>query len=361
MRILLATNGFLPEVGGVQIYCYKLANNLALLGEEIIVLAPGVEGGLEFDKKENFKIIRTRKKGSSRLAFLFLLKRERIEKILVGHGSHYIRLAFLANLLLKIPYYIVIHGTEILLPERQRSIQKTFSKATRIIAVSNFIKRLLIQIRISEKKIAVILNGVDPVKFNPGLDPSKIREKYNLAGKKVILTVSRLTRYKGQHRVLEALPQVLKKIPNLVYLIVGKGDEEKYLRKIVRNLGLEGKIIFIGEIFREETPLYYAACDVFILPSDLESFGIAYLEANACGKPVIGGRSGGVSDAIIDGETGLLVDPLNINQIVGALVKLLTNSELARKLGEEGRKRVERELNWQAMAKKIKGIIHEKG
>ena len=360
MRILLATNGFLPEIGGVQVYCYELAKNLARLGVEVIVLAPRTKGDSEFDKKERFRIIRTRKNGSSRLAFLLLLKRERIKKILVGHGSHYIRLAFLANFLLKIPYYIVIHGTEILLPERQRSIQKTFIRAAKIIAVSNFIKKLLIQIRIPEGKIVVNFNGVDPVKFNPGIDSSKVREKYDLAGKKVILTISRLARYKGQYRVLEALPQVLKKVPDLVYLIIGAGEEEKYLRKIVRDLGLERKVIFIDEVEYNEAPLYYAACDVFVLPSNLEPFGIAYLEANACGKPVIGGNNGGSLDAVIDGETGLLVDPFKTDQIANALVKLLINPELVQRLGNRGRERIEKELNWQEMAKKIRAIIYEK-
>ncbi len=95
------------------------------------------------------------------------------------------------------------------------------------------------------------------------------------------------------------------------------------------------------------------------MPSNLEPFGIAYLEANACGKPVIGGNNGGSLDAVIDGETGLLVDPLNISQIAGALITLLTNSELAQKLGKKGRARVEEELNREKMAKKIREIIRE--
>ncbi len=123
-------------------------------------------------------------------------------------------------------------------------------------------------------------------------------------------------------------------------------------------------MIFAGEVKEEEIPLYYMACDLFIMPSyeikekgDVEGFGIAYLEANACGKPVIGGRSGGVTDAVIDGETGLLIDPLNINQIAEALIKLLTNSGLARKLGEEGRRRIKKELNWRKIAQEIREII----
>ncbi len=357
MKTLLATNGFLPEIGGVQVYCYELAKNLALLGEEVVVLAPRTNGDSEFDKKEHFKIIRTRKKGSSRLAFFFLLKRERIEKILVGHGSHYVRLASLAHLLLKIPYQVIVHLEEILPAERKKIIQRSFERADKVITISHFAKKKLMKIGIPENKIMVIHPGVDPEKFNPGLDSSKIRKEYNLEGKKVILTIARLGEHKGHANVIRALPPVLKKAPESIYLVVGPGGEESRLKGLVKELGLEDRVIFAGEVEEKELPLYYAACDVFIMPSDIEGFGIVFLEANACGKPVIGGKTGGISDAIIDGKTGLLVDPFNINQIADALIKLLTNPEFAHWLGKKGRQRVEKELNWRKMAQRIRRII----
>lgn len=366
MKILLATNDFPPKVGGIQTYCYELAKNLTSLGEEVTVLAPRVEGDLEFDKRQNFKTIRIKNKLNLYLAFFSILRKEKIERILVGHRANYARLASWANLLFKTPYVIIVYGGEILLSGRKRSIKKGFKRVRKVITISHFTKERLIEIGILEKKILVVHPGVDPVKFNPRLDPLPIKKKYNLEGKKVILTVSHLVKRKGHHNVLKALPQVSGKVLNLIYLIVGKGKEEEMLKGVVRDLKLEERVVFAGEIKEKEIPLYYAACDIFIMPSyeikdrgDVEGFGIVYLEANACGKPVIGGRSGGVTDAVIDGETGFLVDPLNINQIAEALVKLLTDSELARKLGEEGRKRVERELNWQEMARKIKGIIRE--
>lgn len=366
MKILLATNDFPPEIGGIQTYCYQLAKNLALLGEEIVVLASGVEGDLEFDKRQNFKIARPKRKISLYFTFFSILRRERIEKILVAHRANYARLASWAKIHLKIPYDIIIYGGEILLSRRRKSIRQNFARAGRIITISNFTKERLIEIGIPEKKIVVIHPGVDPIKFNPKFDSSSIKKKYNLAGKRIILTVSHLVKRKGHHNVLRALPQVLEKVPNLVYLIVGKGEEEEKLKGIVKDLKLEDKIIFVEEIEERELPFYYAACDLFIMPSyeikergDVEGFGIAYLEAGASGKPVIGGRSGGVPDAIIDGETGLLVDPLNISQIAGALISLLTNSELAQRLGKKGRARVEEELNWEKMAKKVREIIRE--
>ena len=364
MKILLATNDFPPRIGGIQTYCYELAKNLTLLDEEVTVLAPRVEGDLEFDKKQNFKTIRIRNKLNLYLTFFSILRRERIERVLVAHRANYARLASWTNLLWKTSYDIVVYGGEILLAGRRESIRKNFERAKKVITISHFTKEKLIEIGIPEKKIVVIHPGVDPAKFNPGLDSSKIREKYNLGNKKVILTISHLTKRKGHHNVLKALPQVLKKVPNLIYLIIGKGGEEEKLREIVKDLKLEERVTFAGVVKEEELPLYYAACDLFIMPSyeiketgDVEGFGIAYLEANACGKPVIGGRSGGVPDAIIDGETGLLIDPLNINQIAEALIKLLTNLEYSQKLGKKGRERIEKELNWGRMTQEIRETI----
>ena len=357
MKILLATNGFSPEIGGVQVYCYELTKNLTLLGEEIIVLAPETEGDSEFDKKAGFEIIRTRKKSASRFAFLSILRRKRIEKILIGHGSHYVRLAFLANLLLKIPYNIIVYLEEILPLERKKTIRKSFKRADRIVAISHFVKKRLMEIGIPGDKIVVIHPGIDPERFLPGPEPSPVKKRHHLENKKVILTIARLGEHKGHANVIRALPRVLEKASEAIYLVVGSGEKESRLKGLVKELGLKDKVIFTGEVEEEELPLYYAACDVFIMPSDIEGFGIVFLEANACGKPVIGGKVGGITDAIIAGETGLLVDPFDINQIADALVKLLTNSGLAQRLGKRGRERIEEELNWGETAKRIREII----
>ena len=206
MKVLLATNGFLPEIGGVQTYCYELARNLSYLGEEIVVLAPRVEGDLNFDKREGFKIIRTTKKACSRLAFLSVIKREGIEKIVIGHGSHYVRLAFLANVLFKIPYAVIVHLEEILPLEREGPIRKSFGRAGRIITVSHFAKRKLVEIGIPEAKIVVIHPGVAPERFCPEPNPFRLRKTYHLENKKVILTIARLGQYKGHASVIRALP-----------------------------------------------------------------------------------------------------------------------------------------------------------
>ena len=165
---------------------------------------------------------------------------------------------------------------------------------------------------------------------------------------------------KGHRNIVQALPKVLEKVPEAVYLIVGEGTEEDELRQLARHCGVEHQVIFAGSVSPEELPLYYNTGDVFIMTSreieeegDFEGFGIVFLEANACGKPVIGGNSGGVKDAIVEGETGLLIDPLNPAKIAAALIRLLTEKSLAGRLGKKGRERVEKELSWRTISQRI--------
>ena len=159
-----------------------------------------------------------------------------------------------------------------------------------------------------------------------------------------------------------ALPLVLKEIPNLKYLIVGKGPEETRLKSIVQQLGIQEHVVFAGHVEHNVLPQYYCLCDVFIMPScvsgeNFESFGIVFTEAGACAKPVIGSKTGGISDAVVDGVTGLLVEPYNTEEIAQALISLLTNEQLVLTLGKNGRVRVENELTWQVMGDRIVALL----
>jgi len=186
----------------------------------------------------------------------------------------------------------------------------------------------------------------------------------NGKGKK-ILTVGRLVQRKGHAFVIRALSTVKKVIPNIRYIIVGKGPEEFNLRNLVNKLGLSDTVVFVGEVAQEDLPGYYWGCDLFVMPSyeptpgDYEGFGIVFLEAAACRKPVIAGITGGQPEAVVDGETGLLVDPLDTLALPNVLIRLLTDETLAKRLGENGRRRVEREFTWEKMGEKLKGYLRE--
>jgi len=161
--------------------------------------------------------------------------------------------------------------------------------------------------------------------------------------------------------VIQALPLIMKKFPNVRYLIVGIGEELAALQQLAKDCGVQDHIVFVGQVADEERAAYYAACDVFIMPNrqlgaDIEGFGMVFLEAGAAGKPVIGGKSGGTGEAIREGITGLRVDGEDVEAIAAAVVELLTDSERARIMGEQGRQWVETVFTWESIVERTRQV-----
>ncbi len=158
--------------------------------------------------------------------------------------------------------------------------------------------------------------------------------------------------------MIEALPIVQDRIPGVVYVIAGSGPELDSLQRLRKALRLEHSVFFIGRVASDELRSYYNTCDVFVLPAreaheDVEGFGIVFLEAAACGKPSIGTRTGGIPDAIIDGKTGILVDPDAPDQLAEAVIKILREPELADLRGEGGLEHVRNTANWDMVASRL--------
>jgi phosphatidylinositol alpha-1,6-mannosyltransferase len=240
----------------------------------------------------------------------------------------------------------------------------TFRNARGIFAVSHYTRELLISEGVSPDKISVIPNGVDPGRFRPLDSADRLRARHKLADRRVILTVARLDDYKGQDTVIRALPQIVKHVPHALYLVVGRGPEHDQLRRLAIRHGVSDYVIFAGYVPAGQLVAYYNVCDVFVMVSrqnhkDVEGFGLVYLEANACGKPVIGGDSGGVRDAIVDGQTGLLVDPQDDDMVAACVIRLLLDPAEARRLGENGRRRAEGELDWAHVARRMLALMEQ--
>jgi phosphatidylinositol alpha-1,6-mannosyltransferase len=178
------------------------------------------------------------------------------------------------------------------------------------------------------------------------------------AGDPVLLTVGRLDCRKGHDMVVAALPLLLKEFPALRYVIVGEGPEREKLAELAREKGVAERVLFAGFQPDERLAAYYRACDVFImhnraLENDVEGFGLVFLEANACGKPVVGGRSGGAVEAVVHGVTGFLVEPNDAQGLVQTLRKLLGDSALRREMGMAGRRRAAEEFSNRGQAAKM--------
>jgi len=379
-KSLLVTLEFPPQAGGVATYYYNVCKNLP--AEKITVMAPNQPNCEKFDEKQKFAIIRDKiledllktSTLTSRLLQMGLIrmmgkiiKLHNIELIQVGQILPLGTLAYLYSRRHHIPYIVYTHGFDILLPQqftrKKILIKKIIDGAKAVVANSHFTKDELVKLGADADKIIVVhpcpnINNDEVSEWKIG----EINEDYGLKNKKIILTVGRLVARKGHDLIIKALPAVIAKIPNLIYLIIGTGPYQKELEKLVNQQGLRDYVKFLGYITDNELPAFYQVCDVFAMPSrqigpDVEGFGIAYLEANLFSKPVIGGKSGGVGEAVINGKTGLLINPNRVEEATEALIKLLTDSAYAERLGLQGMERVIEEFDWASQTEKIKEVL----
>jgi phosphatidylinositol alpha-1,6-mannosyltransferase len=270
---------------------------------------------------------------------LTLVFREKPDLVYFSH-PYPTALIGLATRMFGRPYVVHTHGNEL---RRQRSFltdwlrRLVMRKAFRVVCTSNWGKDLVCKMGIDPGRAVVINPKIDPQKFEtpPGLDSFKPRE--GLDQKTVILTVGHLIPDKGQHLVIRALPEIIHRFPNVQYVCAGAGPDAAKLQRLAEELAVADHVAFPGN---RDIVSFYHACDIFVLPSMFESFGVVYIEAGACSKPVIGTRAGGIPDAVADGETGLLVEAGDVRAIQLALNKLLQDAALRDRLGRQGYARV---------------------
>lgn len=377
MKMLLVTSDFPPIVSGISTYYYNLFKYFPR--DSVVVLAPWVEGCEEVDRQAPFKVYRKRcATGSSLsakirrlivldLAAVGIIFRERIRLLNSGQVVSSGVLAWLLGKVLGLPYVVYLHGGDGETLRRFKLVNKwiraIINSSAATITNSDSTRREFIGIGGNARIMHVVNPSVDPEVYRPGIDATRVIQKHKLAGRKVILTVARLGAIKGHDRIIGALPLVRQRVPNVVYLIVGSGPERGRLERMVRDLKVEDAVVFAGFIPDPELPEYYSACDVFAMTSievknqDVEGFGIVYLEASASGKPVVGSRTGGISEAVLDGVSGLLVNAESTANVAEALVRILNDEEFAGRLGRQGRERVEREFSWERSATKLAGVL----
>ncbi len=270
---------------------------------------------------------------------------------------------------LRLPFVIYAHGNEILDVINGKSWQKprlALLRADRVLANSQFTADLVRKAGVVSERIEIVYPGCDVGHFRPLPPRPDLRQK--LLGPRdsdrLILTVGNLVARKGHDMVIRALPRLRLAMPDVTYLIVGDGPYRRQLETLARGMGVRDRVIFAGRIPAEDLPAIYALSDVFVMPSrqdvetsDVEGFGLVFLEANACAKPVVGGHSGGVPEAIVDGVTGLLVKPHDPEDIANALRRLLDDGDLANRLGWQGHLRVVRDFDWTRVGGRVQEIL----
>ena len=266
-----------------------------------------------------------------------------------------------------VPYGVIVYGTELLLLDakirrsafKRGTAASILGNAAVVVAISRYTADLARGVLGSlnrtdlAARIETVPLGTTPSHFRPGIDTTAIRAKHGLdgGGGPWILTVARLEWHKGIDTMIRALPAVRARHPTARYAIVGVGERRRQLEQLVGEIGLGDAVRFLGAVPDAELPAVYNAADLYVGASrrhDLlvEGFGISLVEASACGLAVVGGRSGGVPDAVREGETGILVDPDDPQAVARGVNDLLEDRELRGRLGAAGRRAVETYYNW---------------
>jgi phosphatidylinositol alpha-1,6-mannosyltransferase len=210
--------------------------------------------------------------------------------------------------------------------------------------------------------------GVDTTVFHDGVDGSPVRERYGLGDRPVVVCVSRLVERKGQDMLIRSLPLVRRSVPDATVLVVGDGPQRSSLEALASELGVADHVVFAGAHPWAELPPFFAAGDVFCMPTrtrkagwEVEGLGIVYLEASAMGLPVVAGSSGGAPDAVLEGQTGYVVDGRSPAAISERLVALLTDRALSARLGARGRQWVEQSWQWDDLAERLQALLRPEG
>jgi phosphatidyl-myo-inositol dimannoside synthase len=382
MRIALLTDEFLPHAGGSRFYYYNLFKRISTMGDEVTVLTSKVPGWQEFDNKEqtkcftikrNFKSLRDLsysqlpKIFGPMLISVFFSALHRPDVLHSGDLYPPGVIAIMLKKLFGIPFVAYCHGEDITLTDERRFQPRLrnmiYHSANAIIANGEFAVQNLLRIGIEREKIHKITPGLDVSLFYLDTADTGLRRRYAIDGELVLMTVARLVSRKGHSRVIRALADLTPDVPSFKYVIVGRGPLEAELRALTIERNLQDRVIFAGFVADDQLNHHYNLADVVVMPNtgddgDVEGFGMVFLEANAAGKPVIGGRSGGTAEAILDKETGFLVDPSDDQELRDALYTLLTDGELRRRMGLAGLRRAQTEFSWESRAAELRAISH---
>lgn len=376
-RALILSIDFPPMAGGMARWSRDVADALSRAGCAVTVVAPdtrgkdadtGISGGITIRRirglfpPRHFDCLRL----SAVLFFLYGFRQSlpgRPDIIIANTWSIAGTAAYALGAFFKVPYCVCAHGLDVCAAASaardSRLMRRVFEKAAAVIAISHFTAGL-VKRAAAGAYVAVIHPVVEPGRFTA-------RGEYNpavIAGKRIILSVGRLVDSKNHATIIRALPAVIAGHPDVVYRIVGDGPRKEDLAALAAGLGLSEKVIFEGYVPDEDMPLYYQACDVFALVSraipvsgEVEGFGIVFLEAAACAKPVVASKSGGIPDAVRDGVTGILVEPHDEKAVSDALLRILSDADLAARLGENGRTRVEESFTAESLGRRLGEIL----
>ncbi|HEV8565060.1 MAG TPA: glycosyltransferase family 4 protein [Actinomycetota bacterium] len=370
-RTLLVTNDYPPRIGGIQRTLEALVRELP--ADRVSVLAPPWEGSVEYDAASPHRMIRDAG------TFMWPTPRvaARIERSVAETGAEVVMfgdafpLAQLGPRLAKrgTRYLVAAHGFDYWLatvPGPHAVLRHMTSRASRVpVMCSEFVARRVRTAVPRHVPVSVLHPGADLERFRLDLPTADLRERYRVGDRPLVVCVSRLVPRKGQDVLIRAMERIRRRIPEAALLIVGGGPDERRLRRMAAEAP-QGSVVFAGQASEEDLPRHYAVGDVFAMPCrtrlgglEVEGWGNVFIEAAACGKPVVVGDSGGARESLVDGETGILVDGKDTSTVSKSVADLLEDPDRARAMGKAGRARVERDHTWPRIAGRLAGWLRD--
>ena len=367
---MLVTNDFPPRIGGIQRTLEALWRELP--PERVGVFCPDWDDAETYDAAAPFRVFRQPER------FLWPTRKiaGRIEAAAREMGAEVLLFGATYPLALTgprlrsrgLPYLSAAHGFEYwlsLAPGTHTLMRRATGKATRVpVMCSSFIARTVRTAVPAQVPVDVLYPGADVERFRPDLATENIRVALGLDGAPLVVCVSRLVKRKGQDTLIDALPAIRARVPDARLLIVGGGPDEERLRDRAASLG--DAVVFAGQVPEDDLPRYYAVGDVFAMPCrtrlgglEVEGWGNVFIEAAACGRPVVVGDSGGARESLVDGETGILVDGKRTEAVADAVASLLADPARAAAMGAAGRERVLRDHTWPEIAARLAGWLRE--
>jgi len=374
-RILCITNDFGPRAGGIETFVIGLIERLPF--GSVIVYTSAQESSAPYDLKwlQDFGVEVVRDKSKILLptpgvAYCVnaLVRERKISTVFFGAAAP---LGLLSKGLRRAGVKEIValtHGHEV-----WWSKVFPFTLAMKIISrqvntltyLGEFTRNAISKsvTKVAAQSMVKIAPGIDTDHFSPQ-DARELRNELGLSEKKVIVSVGRLVHRKGQDVLIEAMPAIIKDVPDAHLLMIGEGPYRGYLENRVKALGIQESVTFIGRIQYVDLPMYLCVGDLFVMPSrsrlaglEVEGLGIVYLEASACGLPVIAGDSGGAPDAVLEGQTGLVVDGTQKSEVALAVVELLLDPERSQAMGIRGREWIIQEWRWEIWAARFAEIL----
>lgn len=373
-RVLLVTNDFPPRRGGIQSYLEAFVGELlAAGGHELTVYAPKWKGAPDYDRAAGYRIVRhpttlmvpeptvaNRTRG--------LIAEHEIETVWFGAAAPLALLSPLARGAGATRVVASTHGHEVgwsMLPLARTALRRIGDDTDVVTYVSGYTRGRFASAFGPQACLERLSPGVDVDRFVP--DPAAradLRARYGLGDRPVVLCLSRLVPRKGQDMLIRAFGRIRQRVPGAALVIVGGGPYRDDLQKLAQRSGAGDDVLFTGGVPGEELPAHHAMADVFAMPCrtrgaglDVEGLGIVYLEASACGVPVVAGRSGGAPETVRDGATGRVVEGTDVEAIATAVGDLLADPDTAARMGAAGREWVVQNWQWRTQGARLQRLL----